>query len=253
MFQRLKDTFAFNAQFSSWERLSQIPSALIGNRVAEMHGHSASYGYEFDVYLMRELYERLRPSAITDAKHAGLSSRQAALLLLCALGDEYTRLKGLKTPPETIIFSVAMLLPYPGVGLIPDHWRQFVEEARAQWRKRFEEQEAAKPLIALARKEAKATFREYFSVLGNMEFHQDLVNLWAKIPSSGQMTEREISAKCKLPLASVISWLEVLRARGVVTIIGTALDEPKFWKTPLSAIRPEVRYLREHLDLMTSS
>jgi hypothetical protein len=95
VFQRLKDAFAFGREFSRWERISDLPSILIGNRPAEMYRQSASSGTGLDVYLLRRLHAQRRSEAVERGARLGLSSRHAVLLFLCELFDEYTCIAGL--------------------------------------------------------------------------------------------------------------------------------------------------------------
>jgi hypothetical protein len=151
VFERLLDALAFETQFSRWEALSDIRSVLIGNRVAEMFGQSASGGFDLDVYLIRELYGKLRQEAVASGKRAGFSSRQAALRFLCTLGDEYQRAKGLARPPETLVEFVYRLLPYsPEPGLVPENWQRYAEEYRTELRKWGDEQRAAESILSPA-------------------------------------------------------------------------------------------------------
>jgi hypothetical protein len=166
------DALAFETQFSRWEALSDIRSALIGNRVAEMYGQSASYGLDLDVYLIRELYEKLRPEAVARAKRAGFSSQQAALRFLCT--------------------NVA--------------------------------------------------------TLGGVDVPTDLARLWVNLATAQVTTERELSRITGLSLATVAAWLWALKEKGVVTVSGTALLEPRYSTTVLSTLSNDAKELRDRLD-----
>jgi hypothetical protein len=249
--QRLMDALAFETQFSRWEALSDIRTALIGNRVAEMHGQSASegVGLDLDVYLIRELYGRLRPGAVARAKQAGLSSQQAALRFLCTLGDEYQRAKGLAAPPERIVEFVYRVLPFdPEPGLVPEHWQRYAEAYRAELRKWGDEQRAAEPILSAARKEAAGMFTQNVATLGGGNVPTDLARLWAKLATAQTTTERELSRITGLTLATVAAWLWALKETGVVTVSGTALLEPRYYNRSLSTLSREAKEIRDRLD-----
>jgi hypothetical protein len=250
MFQRVKDAIAFESEFSRWEHLSQIRTLLVGNRVAEIYGQSASYGKEIDVYLMRDIFERIRPETIQKCKRAGLSSRHAVLKFLCDLGDAYLKESGLDTPPKQLLFPFTMLVPVydEASKLIPDRWSFWINEELDQSKKYFEEQQSAAQSIAEARNAAAKLFGDRLASLNLSPPPNELLKMWLHVPDQNQQTERWIASECGLSLKETMAWLNVLQSKGVVTVIGTALTEPKYWKTPLSTLDATERKLRDKLD-----
>lgn len=238
MFQRLKDAVAFPSEFSRWEQLSDLRSVLIGNRAAEMFGQSASYGEELDVYRLREIYGRIRQSVVERSKSRGISSQQGAMCLICELGDVYMAETGTKEPPNRLLFCLSMLAPSysPLRDLLPLQWKCWLEADEEASRVAFAEARAFLPLLQQARREASGTLSELLSGLSSMNAHPSVFVVWAAISSETQETERAIASRAKLPLAEVVACIEAFRQCGVVTIIGTALDEPRYWKTPRSIL-----------------
>ena len=250
MFQRIKDTFAFETECSRWERKSDIRTLLIGNRVAEMLGQSASYGENIDVYCLRDLYYRHRDNSIKQSKQQGMSSQQAVLSFICKIGNLYMEEKGESLPSERILFCLSLLAPSYSVAhsLLDERWKQWLQESEAAARSRYEETRAFMPKLYAARKEAASSLDDRLRALSEWNIPPEFRNLWRAIPNKSQNTERQISEKANLPIADCVSWIEALTRNVVVTVIGTALDEPKFWKTPESTLNDPGRELRNYLD-----
>jgi hypothetical protein len=227
----------------------------MGNRVAEMHGVSASFGADVDVYRLRTIHRRLRHKAIASAKELGLSSRQAVVQFICDIGNEYLKETSCDAPPQRLLFSLRVLSPSytPFAQLIPEPWNTWIAAAEKEFAATYEETQAFMPKLREARREAQIVLEQRLESLRSRAAPPELCEVWSKIPDSKQETERQIAKRTSLSLSEVVAWIEALQRSGVVTVIGTTLDEPKFWKTPISTLKEAERSLRTFLDMQHPS
>ncbi|MCA3279811.1 MAG: hypothetical protein ING10_11125 [Roseomonas sp.] len=251
MLQRLKDTFRFKEELLKWLRHSGLIEMLAGNRVAEMYGLSASFGEKIDVDCVRQIYLENSEKFVRLYQMSGLSSRQAALNLVCKLAEIYMGEKQLKNPPPEFSSLVSALAPSysPWRSLLEKNWLIWLEQQEAIWRREHEKREAFLPSLAVARKEASKLANEYIKIIDERNIPKEFYKLWRSLPDKTQKTEREISEAAGLPLAECIAWIHALERRDVAKCIGTALAEPKYWKTPAVTLKGDALNLRNFLEI----
>lgn len=255
MLQRLKDTFLFKNECLKWQKNSGFLELMAGNRIAELHGLSPSYGQSIDVVSLRQIYSVHHERLLESAQTQGLSSRHAVLNLVCEIASIYMREKSLTKPPKELLYSIDGLAPCHSAmrALLEKRWLQFLENFNAENIAVQDEQSAFMPILRAARQEANLSLHEKLKSLDERETSANLHLMWRYIPNRTQETERVICKKVSLPLTECVGWLMALERRGVVTCIGTSLSEPKFWKTPPTTLRDRPKELREFLDSVSTS
>lgn len=250
MLQRLKDAIAFHSEFGRWEQYSDFPTMLTGNRIAEMHGQSPSYGQDIDIERLRLIRRNIGDRVLLRSKLQGISSRQGVVQLICEIGDVYISEMNLHEPPKRILFCLRLLAPaYTEFrDFLPPRWKEWVVAGEQEESRQREELNAFLPELRRARHEAQFQILGILSSLAQREAPSSIFAVWAAISDKVQETERQIAVRSALSLLDVVACIEVFRQSGVVTVIGTALPEPRFWKTPQSTLDEASRATRFYLD-----
>lgn len=249
-FQRAKDALVFPSEFARWENFAQVNSMLEGNRVAEMFGQSPSYGLSLDVGLMRRIHRDLRTSVLERTKAQGVSSQQGVIQLICEMGDAYLKASGQSVPPERLLFCLSLLAPRysPLRNALPPRWEAWLAADEEASRIAFEEARAFLPVLLEARKDAAALVASIVASIEIQNVSPETISIWKLIPSEEFETERTIASRSDQSLATVVACIHAFKHLEIVTIIGTALDEPRFRKTPYSVISEDKASFRVYLD-----
>jgi hypothetical protein len=251
MFEKFKDILLYETQFQRWLKLFDFPIRLEGNRVAEMHGQSPSVGMDYDVVLLRQLYNEKFPQALYWGKRSGQSSQDAAFRFVCELADTYAQVHGGEA--ARLPFAVVIERASHVTGCrIPSHWQKVVDEQRAEYRSSLAKQDARMPTLAKARQAGKAQFIELASQLDRRPLPNDAVAVWHAL-SSDFTTEWEVSGRAGIALEVVCAWLPIFISREMVVVRGTALAEPHYRRAPFPPRHPDNVWIWDQLNSASSS
>jgi hypothetical protein len=245
VFNKIANSIFFEARFKAALKSADMHMLLEGNRVAAMHGLSASLGKEYDIYALRELYDQLMPQAIYYGKKNGQQPDHVAIYFLCNLFDAY-----LEKNPDTdpLIFATYVNWANMVAQLkLPLKWEKIIQQSSENYRHEQDELNSRLPELVEARNYGKERYQQNILVLSQEGLPSEALDVWDAL-SLDFKTEYEIHKNSGIPLDQILEWLIPFQSTGLVVAIGTGNKEPQYRRTPIDPNSKEAIELKRKLD-----
>jgi hypothetical protein len=249
MLEKLKDIFAYEAQFTARIRSADLHSLVLGNRVSELFGQSPSFGCGYNVEKFRNIFYDKYPKHLYWGKNFRRPSRAAAFKFIIDVFDTYCDVDP-DVDPKRFAFNLELASLFCRER-VPEHWQKVIDESKAIRVAERRAEELRMLSIMAARQKGMVTFQDCFSALDNSDLPGDVGRVWNALSFQPQ-TEFEISQLELASLDDVCCWLPVLVARELVGATGTALAEPKYYRLQNPPKHPKNFAIWESLNTQLS-